>query len=231
VIVAVTGTGTGIGKTHVACALVTALRARGLRAVGWKPVESGVAAVPGGGPATDSDEHRLAEASGTSPAPTLRLRAALSPHLAARRERVTIDGVAIRATLDELAARWEIVVLELAGGLCSPFDDTRDNAEWLAEIPGLRVIVVAPDRLGVLHDVVATVRAAGQIGIGIDAIAIVAPAEPDASTGSNAIELRARAVIGKRPVIDLPRGSVSELAEHAELARLAELLRDDRRGR
>jgi dethiobiotin synthetase len=37
----VTGTDTGIGKTLVACALVHALRARGLDAVGMKPVASG----------------------------------------------------------------------------------------------------------------------------------------------------------------------------------------------
>ena len=37
----VTGTDTGIGKTHASGALLAALRARGLRAVGMKPVASG----------------------------------------------------------------------------------------------------------------------------------------------------------------------------------------------
>jgi dethiobiotin synthase len=87
VIVAVTGTGTGVGKTHLACALVGGLRDRGVRAVGWKPVESGV--VEG---ATDTDEALLRVASGCDVAPTLRLRAPLSPHLAARREGRVIDA-------------------------------------------------------------------------------------------------------------------------------------------
>ena len=37
----VTGTDTGVGKTVIAAALVTALRARGVRAIGFKPVETG----------------------------------------------------------------------------------------------------------------------------------------------------------------------------------------------
>ena len=40
----VTGTDTGVGKTVIAAALVTALRARGVRALGFKPAETGVAA-------------------------------------------------------------------------------------------------------------------------------------------------------------------------------------------
>ena len=38
----VTGTDTGVGKTVIAAALVTALRARGVRAIGFKPAETGV---------------------------------------------------------------------------------------------------------------------------------------------------------------------------------------------
>ena len=37
----VTGTDTGIGKTHSSVALLHALRAHGLRAVGMKPIASG----------------------------------------------------------------------------------------------------------------------------------------------------------------------------------------------
>src|SRR5690606_18221035 len=44
----VTGTDTGIGKTLASCALLHALRARGLHAVGMKPLASGCEATPGG---------------------------------------------------------------------------------------------------------------------------------------------------------------------------------------
>ena len=38
----VVGTGTGVGKTHVSCALFHALSAEGHESVGLKPVETGV---------------------------------------------------------------------------------------------------------------------------------------------------------------------------------------------
>ena len=41
----VTGTDTGVGKTLVACALLRALRARGIDVAGFKPVETGSTAV------------------------------------------------------------------------------------------------------------------------------------------------------------------------------------------
>ena len=52
----VTGTDTGVGKTMIAAALVTALRARGLRALGFKPAETGV----GGDQRRDSEVLALA---------------------------------------------------------------------------------------------------------------------------------------------------------------------------
>src|SRR5262245_58191583 len=86
-IIAVTGTGTGIGKTHVACALIGALRDRGVRAVGWKPVESGVTGAEG------EDELALRTASGGDiAAPTIRLRAAVAPNVAARAEGIALDA-------------------------------------------------------------------------------------------------------------------------------------------
>lgn len=219
-IIVVSGTGTGVGKTHIACALVTGLRGRGGDVVGWKPVESGVIDLR----EQPSDEARLGDASGGAVAPTLRLSAPLSPHLAARRDGVTIDGVAIGAQLDRLAAAHQIVVLELAGGLFSPFDDQLDNADWLAAIPELRLVVVAPDRLGVLHDVGATVRAAAQANLRVHAIALARFVEADASTGTNAAELAV--VCDVRVVAQLPRADVATLAARADVAAfLAELVR------
>ncbi|MGQ0587709.1 MAG: ATP-dependent dethiobiotin synthetase BioD, partial [Gammaproteobacteria bacterium] len=39
----VTGTDTAAGKTRVACALIRAARAEGIRVFGWKPVATGCA--------------------------------------------------------------------------------------------------------------------------------------------------------------------------------------------
>jgi len=58
--IVVAGTGTGVGKTHVAVALVTAMRGAGQAIVGLKPIESGLAGIEGA-----ADGERLASASTT----------------------------------------------------------------------------------------------------------------------------------------------------------------------
>jgi dethiobiotin synthetase len=216
-IAVVTGTGTGVGKTRLAAALVHALAARG-PVVGWKPVESGVAGELG------DDEAALAAASAIH-APSIRLREPLSPHLAARRAGVRLDPAALHARLAALASTWPTLVLEPAGGLCSPLDDELDNAGWLAAAPAelrarLRLVLVAPDRLGVLHDVAAALHAAAAHGLAIAAVALAPPAAADLSTGTNAAELAARAPARGRPIVTLPRAAIAGLARHAAIAAL-----------
>jgi dethiobiotin synthetase len=218
VIIAVAGVGTGVGKTHVACALVGGLRDQSKQAVGWKPVESGVTAE-----SKNTDEQLLAEVSGGAVAPTLRLKAAISPNMAARLEGMTIDAVAIKNTLAELNKQHEIVVLELAGGLFSPFDDLLDNAEWLARCNlAPRVLLVGWDRLGILHEVSSTMRAARALGLAIHGIVLGAPEKADEATGNNAMQIRSRPQNRAMRIVEIPRAPVAELRKHAELLSLTE---------
>jgi dethiobiotin synthetase len=185
-------------------------------------MESGVVAEIG------EDEAHLFEACGVI-APTQRYIAPLAPHLAARRQGITIDGGGMVKMLVELCERWPIVVLELAGGWFSPFDERLDNAEWLAALPApqrqaIHTVLVAPDRLGVLHDVSAACRAAASLQLGPSAILLSSTALPDASSGDNASELAARSLTRRLPIFTLPRGSSSELAGSPAIAAIAELL-------
>ncbi len=217
-IIAVAGVGTGVGKTHVACALVGGLRDKQKKAVGWKPVESGVNAESKG-----TDEQLLAEVSSGSAAPTLRLKAAIAPNMAARLEGVTIDPVAIKNTLAELNKKHEMVVLELAGGLFSPFDDTLDNAEWLARCNlAPRVLLVGWDQLGILHEISSTIRATRALGLAIHGIVLAPPEKPDEATGNNAMQIRSRPQLRAMRVVEIPRAPVAELRKHEALLSLAE---------
>jgi predicted NBD/HSP70 family sugar kinase len=83
---------------------------------------------------------------------------------------------------------------------------------------------VAADRLGVLHDVVASVHAARAHGLDVAAIALSTPVVVDASTGTNATELSARAAVRGLDVVALPRRSREELATVRELDTLAAAL-------
>jgi len=216
----VTGTGTGIGKTVASCGLVAAWARRGLSVAGVKPIESGQD--PAG--QLGGDVLELGQVSTfhvTRFTPPYLLVDAVSPHLAARREGRTIDPHVIAAWLQPIRDAADAVVLELPGGLFSPLTDALTNADLVPALEPTKVLVVAPDRLGVLHDVLSTTRAAHAQGLTVDGLLLSAPAEPDGSTGTNADELRR--VLPAVPVLGvLPRASRQDLIPVLE-AVLAEL--------
>lgn len=182
--VVVVGTGTGVGKTHVTLALVRALEARGIDATAWKPIVTGTAS-------PDGDDARLLSAAlGRSLEPPIfSAPEPISPHLAAARSGrfVDLDAIATRALA--LSAAHGVLIIETAGGLFSPLGPGRTNVDVARSLAPCSVLLVAPDRLGVLHDVSAALRAARAEALLIDALALSAPELADASTGTNAHEL------------------------------------------
>lgn len=211
-VVVVVGTGTDVGKTHVGASLARAFRSRGLAVDAWKPVASGVTSGAG------EDATMLAEGAGTAVRdPAHVFEPPISPHLAARRAGVELSA----AALVRVARRGgEVLLVETAGGLYSPLSDRETNADLVRALDPDRTLLVAPDRLGVLHDVVATLRAARADGLALSAIALSAVATPDASTGTNAGELRRLVDV---PLVEIPRAapfSDACLASSAALARV-----------
>ncbi|KLD09740.1 dethiobiotin synthase, partial [Xanthomonas perforans] len=110
----VTGTDTGIGKTMGSTALLHALRARGHRAVGMKPVASGCEHTPQGW----RNEDALALQAASDPQPdyaTLNpyaLPAPLAPELAAADVGVTLALEPIAHAFAQLRTQAEVVVVE-----------------------------------------------------------------------------------------------------------------------
>jgi dethiobiotin synthetase len=215
----VSGTGTGIGKTHATAALLgawaRALSERGVPqplVAGLKPVESGVRDE---GP---SDVRTLEQASTFHvkrfPSPYL-LKRPVSPHLAAEEEGRTIEADVITSYVDSVRKLTHGVAVELPGGLFSPLTPELTNADLALALQPDALLLVAPDRLGVLHDVAAATRAAAALGLATSGILLVAPELPDASTGTNAGEL---AKLTRTPVVAvLPRAPVATLAERPDL--------------
>ena len=208
-LVLVTGTGTGIGKTHFAEALL--LRwGRSARVAGVKPIESGV------------DGRSLSDAQRLAAASTFHVKqsghafsAPLSPHLAARDEGIAIRLEVVATSIAQARELAEGLVVELPGGLFTPLDDWTFNADLARMLAPDAVLFVAPDRLGVLHDVTAATRAAATVALSIAGIVLVAPESPDPSTGRNAAELGRLIPV---PVLALlPRGTPSELADMPDI--------------
>jgi dethiobiotin synthetase len=188
-----------VGKTYVAVAAVAALARRGISVLGLKPIESGVSREE------SSDADRLAEVSSerASGAPPYRFSDAVSPHLAARRA-----GAAISV---EVAARWireqaaRVLVVETAGALLSPLGDGHTNLDLVRGLQPDALVLVALDRLGVLHEVAACRVVLGALAPELPRAAVVVngPPVPDASTGTNGSELVSLGVCSE--VIVLPR--------------------------
>src|SRR5262249_21650671 len=100
------------------------------------------------------------------------------------------------------------IVLELAGGLFTPLARGTTNADLAKALSPTWTVLVAPDRLGVLHDLGATTRAARAERLILDAIVLVTPPTPD--------ELAKVADVPGPPT--LPRVPVDDLARSPAIA-------------
>ncbi|HEY6894091.1 MAG TPA: dethiobiotin synthase [Rhodanobacteraceae bacterium] len=156
----VTGTDTGIGKTHASVALVRAHRALGRRAIGMKPVASGCRETPGG--LRNEDAEALIAAS--DPAPPYAscnpyaFAPPIAPHIAAQEANVEVALAPIVAAYRSLAQTADRVVVEGVGGWSVPLSDARMQAD-LALALGLPVVLVVGLRLGCLNHALLSARA------------------------------------------------------------------------
>jgi dethiobiotin synthetase len=192
----ITGTDTGVGKTHVAAMIVRTLVAAGHRVGVYKPIASGCQG-DSHGKLTSDDAVALWEAAGR-PGELDRVcpqcfAAPLAPHQAARAEGRTVDVDLLRAGFDYWREQSDIVVVEGAGGLFSPLTDDMLNIDLAAALE-LPVVVVTANRLGTIHATLATLVAARSHSPTLPIVGIVlndaTPDDGDASRTTNAEEIR-----------------------------------------
>ncbi|MGY8526305.1 dethiobiotin synthase [Paracidovorax citrulli] len=170
----VTGTDTGIGKTHASAALLHAFAQAGWRSAGMKPVASGcewVEDASGAGAWRNEDVEQL-RAAGTVRVPTrltcpYLLRTPCSPHLAAQAERVRIEPEPIEQAMRELLSHTDALVVEGVGGFRVPLasgSDGWDTADLVQRL-ALPVVLVVGIRLGCLNHAMLTVEAVRARGL------------------------------------------------------------------
>jgi dethiobiotin synthetase len=165
----VTGTDTGVGKTVVACALLRALRARGLDAGGMKPIETGV------GPEGPLDALALRAAADDADAlddvcPE-RFALPAAPTVAAAAEGRRVDLDAIDAAWTRLRGRHAWMVVEGAGGLLAPAADGLAMADLAARL-GLPLVVVARGALGTINHTRLTLEVARTRGLEVAGLVV-----------------------------------------------------------
>lgn len=200
----ITATGTDIGKTYVAAALIEHLRRMGHLVDAIKPVVSGYdpvqAAVsdPGvllralGLPVTEQNVDRI------SP---WRFRAALSPDLAAAREGRAIDvDAVIHFCQHAIDRRRDVLLIEGAGGIMVPLDGDRTILDVMMALQ-LPLILVAGSYLGTISHTLTALDALYRRGLQVLATVV---SETPGSTVPLADTVAAIARFAE-PVIALPR--------------------------
>jgi len=192
-----TGTNTGVGKTHVGAMIARALVAAGHRVGVYKPVESGCRRE--GQELIAADARQLWEAAGKlgdlSKVCPQRFEAALAPPQAAALEGSSVDRELLRSGLNYWQEHSDFVLVEGAGGLMSPLSDEDYNADLAADL-GLPLVIVAANELGVINATLQTIITARNVAPQLPIAGVIlnqtALRCEDASVGRNADELRAR---------------------------------------
>jgi dethiobiotin synthetase len=185
-----TGTDTGVGKTHVTATLAARGRRLGKRVFAWKPVETGCVAVNGKLVGADqemiSSDWQQGELRGL-----YRFVRPASPMAAARGEG-RIEPQRIVETFQSGTSNADLVLVEGAGGWRVPITEDLDMG-GLAKLLGLPVIVVARGGLGTINHTLLTVEAVDRDQQVVAAVVLSCwPEDDQAFVEENANEIRRR---------------------------------------
>ncbi|MCX7165787.1 MAG: dethiobiotin synthase [Rhodocyclales bacterium] len=171
----ITGTGTDIGKTWLACALLRQWRGEGRRPAAIKPVLSGFDSQR----PQASDAGALLAALGRDVSPAeldaiapWRFAPPLSPDMAAALEgrRIDFDEL-VEFSRQAVAAPDRPLLIEGVGGVMSPLNERNTVRDWIAA-SGLPCVLVAGSYLGSLSHTLTALEALQKVGAGVTAIAI-----------------------------------------------------------
>jgi len=174
----ITGTDTGIGKTVFAALATIYLRQHGFRVAALKPLCSG-----------GRDDARVLHAAAgkvlsLDEVNPWHFRAPLAPVLAARKEKKAVRLPEVVARIRRVAKRFEVVVVEGAGGLLSPMGEGFDSRGLIAALDATPVIVAA-NRLGVVNQVRLVLEALPRASARRARIILVNPPHPNTASRTN----------------------------------------------
>ncbi len=200
----VTGTGTDVGKTVVTAGLLRMLRAADLDAVSMKPVQTGCTPAGKGWRVPDLEAHWAAaayqppvdEAPWMSPycyAP------ACSPHLAGAATGQYPEIAAIEEAYGALASRHEAVLVEGAGGILVPLDDTHTMRDLMRALR-LPVLLVATAGLGTINHTLLSIAALRAADLDVAGV-VLSATDPHADRQIHEDNPRTIAAFGEVPIL------------------------------
>ena len=178
-LVFITGTDTGVGKTVLTALLAQFLRGRGVNVAALKPICSG-------GRADAVALHRaLGGALTLDEINPWHFRAAITPALAAQREKKPVRRALVLAHIRATRNKFKLTLVEGAGGLLSPLGENFDSRDLMAALHATPIIV-APNKLGAVNHILLTLEALPKRLRAKTKVVLMSPAKPDSATASNA---------------------------------------------
>lgn len=239
----VTGTDTGVGKTVVTGGLAAALRAEGLNVGVMKPVVAGL--VQHEGHEISEDVRFLEKASGVIEDLNLiapyRFPLPAAPQLAAEHAGVRVDPDHIQRAAQTLHARYDLLLVEGAGGWLVPITPDYLMRDVAVDLGG-PVLVVARAGLGTLNHTLLTVQAIERSGLPVIGIILNGRAHdaPNVVEDENPRLLQEHTrvpVLGCLPMLEqvsveraVVQGLAEAVVEHIDLAPIRALARGERHG-
>lgn len=159
----VTGTDTGVGKTVVTAGILRWLRNQAIDAVPMKPVQTG--GIPGRDRLVAPDLEFLISASGIRPdghelelmSPYI-YQPACSPHLAGRMAQQYPELSKIKDCADELLKNHQALVVEGAGGVMTPINESFTMLD-LMKMLAYPVVLVSRFGLGTINHTLMSLQA------------------------------------------------------------------------
>jgi len=189
----ITGTDTGIGKTALSALLLAELRQRGINAAPMKPVQTGCAVQGSEFRVPDLDYSlsmagmKVSENDRALMSP-YRFEPACSPHLAAELAGTEIEINRIVSAAQELAAEYDTLIVEGAGGVLVPLNRRELMLDLMVKLH-LPVIIAARPGLGTINHTLLSIRTLKSAGLDIAGVVFVAsePGEPGLIEEDNAV--------------------------------------------
>lgn len=182
----ITGTDTGVGKTIIAGAIITALHSSGIKTGAMKPIETGCITIGGSLHASDGaflkDMAQMDEPL-NQVTPSC-FRSPLAPFVASEIEGRTIDLQKIRNHFRRLTDKYEAVIVEGIGGLLVPIKKDYFVLDLAKEL-GLPLVVITKPTLGTINHTLLTVNYAMREGVRIAGIIINYSRFPEGSIAEN----------------------------------------------
>jgi dethiobiotin synthetase len=194
------GTDTGVGKTAVGCALLRLALRLGRQPMAFKPVETGCNPHP-----ADALLLRAAASRDDLPVATVcphQFPSPVAPAQASAEVGVALTPGLLGAALRQAASLGDFLLVELAGGLLSPYARDLTGAD-LAALARLPLLLVARNALGTINHsalAVAEIRRRGLPLVGLILVHVSPTISPDQPQNAALIE----AVTGERPLATLP---------------------------